>query len=35
MPVCAEREPQLIEVGQGRSVSCHLHDPEVVSGTAA
>jgi oligopeptide/dipeptide ABC transporter ATP-binding protein len=35
MPVCSEREPRLIEVGQGRSVSCHLHDPEVVSGTAA
>jgi oligopeptide/dipeptide ABC transporter ATP-binding protein len=35
MPVCSEREPLLIEVSQGRSVSCHLHDPEVAAGTAA
>ena len=28
MPVCAEREPQLLQVGNGRSVACHLHDPE-------
>ncbi len=30
MPVCAEREPQLLQVG-GRSVACHLHDPEVMA----
>ena len=31
MPVCAEREPQLLQVGDGRSVACHLHDPEVMA----
>jgi peptide/nickel transport system ATP-binding protein len=30
MPVCAEREPQLLQVG-GRSVACHRHDPEVMA----
>jgi oligopeptide/dipeptide ABC transporter ATP-binding protein len=28
MPVCREREPQLIQLPQGRSVACHLHDPD-------
>src|ERR1022692_2772888 len=28
MPVCAEREPQLLQVGNGRAVACPLHDPE-------
>jgi oligopeptide/dipeptide ABC transporter ATP-binding protein len=31
MPVCAELEPQLRTVGDGRSVACHLHDPEVMA----
>ncbi len=31
MPVCAEREPQLLQVGDGRSVACHLHDPTVMA----
>ena len=31
MPVCAEREPQLLPVGDGRSVACHLHDPAVMA----
>jgi oligopeptide/dipeptide ABC transporter ATP-binding protein len=31
MPVCTEREPQLLQVGDGRSVACHLHDPEVMA----
>jgi oligopeptide/dipeptide ABC transporter ATP-binding protein len=31
MPVCAEREPQLLQVGDGRSVACHLHDPDVMA----
>jgi oligopeptide transport system ATP-binding protein len=35
MPVCREIEPQLIEVPGGRSVACHLHDPEMKSGAAA
>ncbi len=35
MPVCSEVEPQLIEVSGARSVACHLHDPEMKSGTAA
>ncbi len=34
MPVCAEREPRLLQLGKGRSVACHLHDPEVGKGTA-
>jgi oligopeptide transport system ATP-binding protein len=35
MPVCREVEPRLIEVPGGRSVVCHLHDPEMKSGAAA
>lgn len=35
MPVCAEREPQLLQLGDGRSVACHLHDPDVTAGAAA
>src|SRR5258708_24551111 len=35
MPVCSEVEPRLIEVSSARSVACHLHDPEMKSGTAA
>jgi oligopeptide transport system ATP-binding protein len=35
MPVCREIEPRLIEVPGGRSVACHLHDPEMKSGAAA
>jgi len=31
MPVCAEREPELLPVGDGRSVACHLHDPGVMA----
>ncbi|HET9898070.1 MAG TPA: oligopeptide/dipeptide ABC transporter ATP-binding protein [Streptosporangiaceae bacterium] len=33
MPICAEREPALLQLGApasgGRSVACHLHDKEV------
>ncbi len=35
MPVCSEVEPRLIEVSSARSVACHLHDPQMKSGTAA
>ena len=35
MPVCAQREPRLLQLGDGRSVACHLHDPDVAAGTAA
>ena len=35
MPVCSEVEPRLIGVSGARSVACHLHDPEMKSGTAA
>ena len=35
MPVCTEREPQLLQLGDGRSVACHLHDPEMAPGAAA
>jgi oligopeptide/dipeptide ABC transporter ATP-binding protein len=35
MPICSEVEPRLIEVSGARSVACHLHDPEMKSGTAA
>ena len=31
MPVCREREPALIQLPGGRSVTCHLHDPEVMA----
>ncbi len=31
MPVCSEREPELLPVSDGRSVACHLHDPEVMA----
>ena len=31
MPVCAEREPELLPVSDGRSVACHLHDPAVMA----
>ena len=29
MPVCREREPQLLQLSDTRSVACHLHDPDV------
>src|SRR5262249_23475248 len=35
MPVCSQVEPQLIDVPGGRAVACHLHDPEMKSGTPA
>jgi oligopeptide transport system ATP-binding protein len=35
MPVCSQVEPRLIELPGGRTVACHLHDPEMKSGTAA
>lgn len=28
MPVCSEREPRLLQLSGGRSVACHLHDPD-------
>jgi len=31
MPVCREREPALIQLPGGRSVTCHLHDPAVMA----
>jgi oligopeptide/dipeptide ABC transporter ATP-binding protein len=31
MPVCEVREPALIQLPGGRSVTCHLHDPEVMA----
>jgi oligopeptide/dipeptide ABC transporter ATP-binding protein len=31
MPVCGEREPELLPVSDGRSVACHLHDPAVMA----
>ena len=31
MPVCRDREPALIQLPGGRSVTCHLHDPEVMA----
>jgi len=33
MPVCREREPQLLQIG-GRSVACHLHDKELTGALA-
>lgn len=29
MPVCRDREPALLQLGSGRAVACHLHDPEM------
>jgi len=31
MPVCREREPALVQLPGNRSVTCHLHDPEVMA----
>jgi oligopeptide/dipeptide ABC transporter ATP-binding protein len=31
MPVCRVREPALIQLPGGRSVTCHLHDPELTA----
>jgi oligopeptide/dipeptide ABC transporter ATP-binding protein len=31
MPVCQVREPALIQLPGGRSVTCHLHDPDVMA----
>jgi peptide/nickel transport system ATP-binding protein len=31
MPVCRVREPALIQLPGGRSVTCHLHDPDVMT----
>ena len=28
MPVCREREPAVVQLDPGRSVSCHLYDPD-------
>ena len=35
MPVCREIEPALRNVADGRSVACHLHDPEIMASPAA
>ena len=35
MPVCRETEPALRNVADGRSVACHLHDPEIMASPAA
>ena len=35
MPVCSQVEPRLLTAPGGRSVACHLHDPEAGSATAA
>jgi oligopeptide transport system ATP-binding protein len=35
MPVCSEVEPALITAPGGRSVACHLHDPQMKSDAAA
>ncbi|HEX6934325.1 MAG TPA: oligopeptide/dipeptide ABC transporter ATP-binding protein [Streptosporangiaceae bacterium] len=35
MPVCSHTEPRLLAAPGGRSVACHLHDPETGSATAA
>ncbi|MBP1804562.1 ABC transporter ATP-binding protein [Rubellimicrobium aerolatum] len=32
MPVCREVDPATLEVGPGRWVACHLHDPAVMRG---
>ena len=29
MPVCREREPALLQLAGGRTVACHLHDPDL------
>ncbi|HSY40651.1 MAG TPA: oligopeptide/dipeptide ABC transporter ATP-binding protein [Polyangia bacterium] len=34
MPICAEREPQLLTLTDNRSVACHLHDKELMGATA-
>jgi peptide/nickel transport system ATP-binding protein len=34
MPICREREPALLQLGQ-RTVACHLHDPALASVQAA
>ena len=31
MPVCREREPALLQLSGGRTVACHLHDPQLQS----
>jgi oligopeptide/dipeptide ABC transporter ATP-binding protein len=31
MPVCRVREPALVQLPGGRSVTCHLHDPDVMA----
>jgi len=31
MPVCREREPAVLQLSNGRSVACHLHDPELTA----
>ncbi len=31
MPICREREPVVLHLGSGRSVACHLHDPELTA----
>ena len=32
LPVCRERDPAWIDIGDGRAVACHLYDPAVVPG---
>ena len=31
MPMCREREPAILQLGSGRSVACHLYDPDVAA----
>jgi hypothetical protein len=31
MPICAEREPELLQIADGHQVSCLLYDHNVVS----
>ncbi|HEY3906496.1 MAG TPA: oligopeptide/dipeptide ABC transporter ATP-binding protein [Streptosporangiaceae bacterium] len=30
MPICSEREPQLLQISESRTVACHLHDKELM-----
>jgi peptide/nickel transport system ATP-binding protein len=31
MPICRELEPAMLHLGSGRSVACHLHDPDLAA----
>jgi oligopeptide transport system ATP-binding protein len=33
MPVCAQREPQLLQISTDRTVACHLYDKELMPAT--